>query len=511
MLDLRRIRAEKCRRSLAEFFRQSWHVYEPQTDLKWSWVLETICNHAQALLEDRLIRNGKVIRNLVINVPPGTSKSTAISVCLPAWMWIRNPAWRGLFASGNDSVATRDSIKCRALLDSDWYRAMFQPQWRFSRDQNAKTHYQNTKTGFRQALSAGAVVVGQRGDDVVVDDPNDTKGGEADRNQVITWWDDAMWNRLNDLATGHRLIIQQRVHEEDLTGHVLDREPANWAVLIIRMEYETPKPPKDGRPGDPDFLPTPGLHWVDPRTTEGELMFPERFPAEVVDAQKVVLGTTGTAGQLQQRPAPKGGLIFKDQFVRFYKTGSEPEFIRRFLSADTAFSKEKTADFSVILAAAECNIPGRTGLWLIDLWRSQVGFPELKAQAKVMAAKHHPDSFLIEDKASGQSLIQELERDTTFPVVKVKVSTDKSTRGHAAAPSWEAGRIWLPEDAPWVADFLAELYAFPQGKKDDQVDTLTQLIQHAILDDNDGWLQMIREDNAETVKAAEAKGILEGM
>jgi predicted phage terminase large subunit-like protein len=468
-------RAEKARRSLAEFVKQSWHVFEPETPLKWSWVLDAICQHVQALLEDRLIRDGRVIRNLVINVPPGTSKSTITSVCLPAWMWTRNPSWRGLFASGNDDVALRDSVKCRLLLDSSWYQKAFRPAWRFTRDQNAKGHYVNTKTGFRQAISAGAIIVGQRADDIFVDDPNSTTGGEADRNRVKDWWDNAMWSRLNDLSTGHRVVIQQRVHEEDLTGHVEGKDPDDWAFLVIRMEYEVPTEK------DPGPAPTPGLNWVDPRQIEGELMFPERFPAQAVAAQKKVLGTAGTAGQLLQRPAPKDGLILKAGYVRFYKTGSEPEFSMRFLSADTAFSKEKTADYSVIGAAGQCTIPGFMGLWLTDLWREQASFPELKIQAKLMAAKHRPDAFLVEDKASGQSLIQELQNDTALPVVKVKVDTDKTSRTIACAPTWEAGRIWLPEDAPWTADFLAELYAFPQGKHDDQVDMLTQLIKHALI------------------------------
>jgi predicted phage terminase large subunit-like protein len=493
---LEEVLAEQARRSLAEFVRQAWHVFEPGTPLKWSWVLDAICEHVQALLEDRLVKDGRVIRNLVINVPPGTSKSTITSVCLPAWQWVRNPAWRGLFASGNENVAIRDSIKCRSLLDSDWYRNTFKPTWRFSKDQNAKTLYQNSSTGFRQAISAGAIVVGQRADDLFVDDPNGTNEGSADRVQVMTWWDNAMWNRLNDLSTGHRVIIQQRVHEEDLTGHVQGKDPDDWAFLVIRMEYEAPTEK------DPGPEPTPGLNWLDPRTIEGELMFPERFPPVVVEAQKKVLGSAGSAGQLQQRPAPKDGLIFKAGFVRFYKTGAEPEFARKFLSADTAFSKERTADFSVIAAAGECEIPGMMGLWLIDLWREQVGFPELKAQAKLMAAKHNPDTFLVEDKASGQSLIQELERDTDLPVVKVKVDVDKVTRANAAAPTWEAGRIWIPEDAPWAADFLAELYAFPRGKNDDQVDVLTQLIKYAIIGGSpgDGILGYIRE-----LKAAKEK------
>ena len=513
MLNLRAIQAEKGRRSLAQFVKQAWHVIEPSTPLKWGWVLDVIAEHVQALLEDRLIRDGRVIRNLVINVPPGTMKSTILSVGVPAWKWTKTPSWRGLFASGNDDVALRDSVKCRLLLDSDWYRQTFKPKWAFTRDQNAKGYYVNTKTGFRQAISAGAIVVGQRADDLLVDDPNSTSGGEADRTKVANWWDNAAWSRLNDLAAGHRIVIQQRVHEEDLTGHIQEKYPEDWAFLVIRMRYEAPTEKDPGPAPTPLKTPNPTAQqlaqgftpdgWIDPRRTEGELMFPDRFPAPEVAAQEKVLGTAGTAGQLQQRPAPKDGLILKAGYVRFYKIGSEPEFAMRFLSADTAFSKEKTADYSVIGAAGQCTIPGFMGLWFTDLWRAQASFPELKIQAKLMAAKHHPDAFLVEDKASGQSLIQELERDTDLPVVKVKVDTDKVSRTTAVAPTWEAGRIWLPEDAPWTADFLAELYAFPKGKNDDQVDMLTQLVKHAILNQQDGWLQVIDEDLAAARKREE--------
>jgi predicted phage terminase large subunit-like protein len=504
LLNLRAIQAEKARRSLATFVRQAWHVIEPETGLKWSWVLDAICEHVQALLEDRLIRDGRVIRNLAINVPPGTMKSTILSVGVPAWKWTKTPAWRGLFASGNDDVALRDSVKCRLLLDSDWYRQTFKPKWTFTRDQNAKGHYVNTKTGFRQAISAGAIVVGQRADDLLVDDPNSTSGGEADRAKVVNWWDNAAWSRLNDLAKGHRIVIQQRVHEEDLTGHIQEKYPEDWAFLVIRMRYEVPTEQDPGPAPTPLRTPNPtpaqlaaGFTpdgWIDPRRTEGELMFPERFPEPEVRAQEKVLGTAGTAGQLQQRPAPKDGLIFKTGFVRRFKGDALPEFTRRFFSCDTAFSKERTADYSVILVAAECNIPGFMGLWLLDVWRKQASFPELEQAVIDMNAKYHVDTLLIEKKASGQSLIQALEVNTPFPVVPVEVSTDKPTRGAACASTWEAGRIWIPEDAPWVMDFLTEVYAFPNGKHDDQVDSLTQLIKHAFLDGGDGWLSLIDED-----------------
>ena len=465
-------RAEKARRSLADFVKASWPIYEPVTELVWNWHIDVICDHVQALLEDRLIQDGRVIRNLIINVPPGSMKSSILSVAVPAWMWTRNPSWRGLFLSGNEGVAMRDSMKCRDILDSDWYQRLFKPSWEWSKDQNAKGHYRNSRTGFRKAQPAGSKITGDRADDMFVDDPNDAAGGKAERDQIITWWDDAASNRLNDLTTGHRCIIQQRLHEEDLTGHILEKDKQDWAFLIIRQEYETPQPT------DPDFAPTP-LGWTDPRTVEGELFFPARFPPDVVAAEKRIKGSSGYAGQHQQRPSAKEGEIFRRGYVKFYR--GIPKFTATFLSADTAFKEKESADFSVILAAGQCEEAGHAGLYLLDRWKEQTSYPDLKVKARLMGDRWRPDVFLIEDKASGQSLIQELTNDTLLPVRAVKADTDKVSRANTCAPFWEAGNVYLPEGAEWVDDFLNHLYGFPKMAHDDDVDAFTQLVRYIVL------------------------------
>ena len=484
-----RIQAELCRRSLAEFVRESWHINEPGTPLVWNWHLDDICEHVQALLEDRL-----GLQNLVINVPPGSMKSTILSVCAPAWVWIQKgkgrlgPHWRGLFLSGNIEVAIRDSLKCREIIDSPWYQRMFAPKWTWAKDQNEKGHYKNTAGGFRRAKPAGARITGERADDIVVDDPNDAEAGAADRAATISWWDGGAYNRLNDMSTGHRCLIQQRLHEEDLTGHILATDKEDWAFLVIRQEYERPQA------ADPDFLPTP-LGWVDPRTVEGELFFPARFPASVVAAEKRVKGSAGYAGQHQQRPAPKEGTIFKKPYVRFYNPAAMPKFVRTVLSGDTAFKDGEENDFSVILAAGECTEPGRAGIYLLDRWKEQAGYPELKAKAKTMGARWRPTAFLVEDKASGQSLIQELKRDTSLPVVAIKVDKDKITRATVCVPAWEAGDIFLPDGAAWVDDFLENLYGFPKMAHDDDVDAFTQMVRYMILGGGAmGMLEWMRQE-----------------
>ena len=313
-------------------------------------------------------------------------------------------------------------MKCRNVLESSWYRLAFRPKWEMARDQNAKGHYQNTKTGFRKAQPAGSKITGDRADDMFIDDPNDAAGGKAERDQIITWWDDAASNRLNDLTTGHRCIIQQRLHADDLTGHILGRDAQDWAFLIIRQEYEKPQAT------DPDILPSP-IGWVDPRRAEGELMFPARFPREVVESEKRVKGSSGYAGQHQQRPSAKEGEIFKRGFVKFYK--AIPAFTETFLSADTAFKTKEENDYSVILAAGRCEEVGHAGLYILDRWKEKASYPDLKAKARTMGDAWHPDVFLIEDKASGQSLIQEL-RTCAGCYVNLKTMDGSPPRGNEA-------------------------------------------------------------------------------
>ena len=451
-------RAEKARRSLAAFVRQAWPIIEPSTALVWNWHIDVICEHVQALVENRL-----PTRNLVVNVPPGSMKSTILAVCLPAWMWLRNPGWRGILASGNEGVAIRDSMKCRDIIDSDWYRGLFRPSWGFSRDQNAKGHYKNTATGFRMAISAGARITGDRADAIIVDDPNDAAEAfsKAARDQIINWWDNAAANRLSDMSLGCRIIIQQRLHQEDLTGHVLDTEPAAWTHLVIRQEFEQ----GDEQP------------W-DPRAEEGALFFPARFPREVVEGERKRLASSGYAGQHQQRPASKEGEIFKRGFVRFYDpTLPLPAFKRKIMSWDTAFKEKQQNDPSCGLVAGEAD----NGIYILDHELEHMGYPALKEKARTWAAAHSPSALLIEDKASGQSLIQELKQETSLPVVAVQVETDKVSRAWAVVPTWEAGRIYLPAGAPWVDDFLDEIYTFPRAAHDDQVDAFTQLVRYLIL------------------------------
>jgi predicted phage terminase large subunit-like protein len=488
---LQKTQANVCRRSLYQFVRESWHVIEPDARMVDNWHIKVICDHVQALVEGKLPK-----RNLIINVPPGSMKSTILSVCLPAWKWTLNPEWRGLFISGNIEVALRDSIKCRDILDSDWYRSTFLPDWGFSPDQNAKGHYKNTRTGFRKAISAGARITGERGHAIIVDDPNDAAEAfsKPARDQIIQWWDNAAANRLVNMSLGNRIVIQQRLHGDDLTGHILTTEPDAWEVLIIREEYEPPQ--KD----DPDRVPT-GLGWSDPRRVEGELFFPERFPADVVAGEKRRLGISSYAGQHQQRPTPAGGAIFRKGFVQRFTLEAMPKFKRTVLSFDTAFKANEENDFSVGLAIGETDF----GYYVFSRWKERATYPDLKQKAKDMGTAYKPTAFLVEDAASGQSLIQELKMETSLPVVPVTVDGDKVSRAWSITPQWEAGRVFVleGEGAEWADDFLDQLYGFPKLAHDDDVDAFTQGIKYLYQGGgNMGMWDWLKQE-ADTLKAVE--------
>jgi predicted phage terminase large subunit-like protein len=363
-----------------------------------------------------------------------------------------------MFSSGNPRVMTRDSINMRDLIESPWYRQTFGIRWELSEDANTKLLYKNSASGFRQALTAGQRTTGDRADGLFVDDPTDA----ADSNSIvalesaINWWDSAFGNRLNDLRTGSRCIIMQRLHENDLSGHLLRREPGQWEHLCLRMLYEIGQQPHTSL-GNPD-----------PRTTEGELMFPERFPQHIIESERLRLGSAGFAGQMQQRPASLEGEIFKRGHFGVYNPSElHPFFERRCQVWDTAFKAKEESDFSVGFELAKTH---DGAIFVLRRARGRFPYPELKSIIRQWGTERPPHAVLIEDAASGQSVIQDLKASTRMPIVPVKPDGDKVARAHSIVPTYEAGVIYLPDGAPWVDEFLDELHAFPKAAHDDQVD-----------------------------------------
>lgn len=448
--------------SLWEFFKRSWHVIEPSTPLVNGFYMQAICEHVEAALKGKLSR-----RNFMALVPPGSAKSRIGSVITTPYMWLTQPSWQVICASGNPRVASRDSVYARAIIDSSWYAQTFGVNWTLADDMNEKLRFANSRFGYRMALSTGARVTGDRADALIVDDPLDASAAfsKAEREDKQTWWDQGFANRVNDPARAVRILIQQRLHSEDLAGYLLAREGTQWEVLMISMLWDEAR------------RTTTSLGWSDPRKQQDELMAPDRFPAHVIEEEKLRLGTSGFAGQHLQLPSAAEGELFKRGYLQMIEPDAMPATCSQvILSLDTAFSTKTTADRTAVIVLGQ--IP--KGVIILDVIATRVAYPQLKMLAEQLALKWRPSAVLIEAKASGQSLLQSLQQETSLPIVSIKADTDKISRATVCTPTWEAGRVHAPIGAPWLPEFEAEVYAFPKAPHDDITDALTQGLNYLL-------------------------------
>lgn len=474
--------AERARRSLTDFVRLFWPIVEPRTPLIWSWHLDAICEHLEAV-------SAGFVRRLIISVPPGHMKSLLVSVFWPSWIWANSPEWRGLFASYAEALAVRDATRCRVIIESPLYRRAYcEPrEWAMLEDQNAKAEYGNTARGYRVSVGVGGKATGLRGDAVVVDDPLNAMDAlsAAARARVVEWWDLAMSTRQNDPRKSVQVVIAQRLHEEDLTGHLLAR--GGYEHLCLPSEFEPER-----------RAVTCGGAWKDPRAEEGELLFPERFPRAVLDDAKETLGSADYAGQHQQAPTPRGGGMFRAEWWRRYR--QLPRNAGRFIaSVDCAFKGGPGSDFVAVQVWA-CVGAARYLVWSS---RRRLTFSATRALVEHVAREWPLDAVLVEDKANGPAIVDSL-RDMVPGVLGMNPgAAGKEARAQAITPAVEAGQVWIPEDPSgnvqvwragasawsetggWELDgpgspvqaFLDELGAFPRARHDDQVDALSQALR----------------------------------
>jgi predicted phage terminase large subunit-like protein len=450
---LAEIEQEKAERHLREFVRQAWPVLEPDTPFVPGRHIEAICAHLQAVTEGR-------IRRLLICMPPRHMKSLLVAVLWPCWEWIRHPARRWLYCSYAGSLAVRDSVKCRRLLESPWYRQRWGDRFELTSDQNEKSRFENDRSGYRISLGVGGAATGEGGDRVIVDDPHNVKDATSDiiRQGVLDWWDQVMSTRLNDLKTGAMVIVMQRVHENDLAGQVLRQ--GGYDSLILPAEYE----------GDSHLT---SIGWRDHRREPGELLWPERFGSEEIAALKKTMGSYAAAAQLQQRPAPAEGGILKRQWWRFWRQ-LPSAFDEVIQSWDCAFKGSADSDYVV------GQVWGRKGAdkYLLDQVRSRMDCPAtIQAVRKLSEKWPQAQRKLVEDKANGPAVIDML-RHQISGLVAVNPEGGKESRAHGVSAQIEAGNVYLPEPgtAPWVNELIEECAMFPQGAHDDQVDALTQAL-----------------------------------
>jgi predicted phage terminase large subunit-like protein len=462
--EVRLEQAERCKKSLRYFFQQAWKVMEPGTPLLWGWHLDAIVEHLEAVIRGD-------IRRLVCNLAPGHAKSTMFSVALPAWVWTFMPTSRWLCASYSLDLAMRDNSNCRYLIASEWYQSLFGNTVQVKVDQDAKGFFENTRRGYRICTSVGSKGgTGKRGTHLLIDDSNDSKATQFDLEETIRWYGRTWMSRLNDIENGAMICVGQRMHQRDLTGHLLDL--GGWEHLCLPTEYE------------PSRKCHTSLGWSDPRTVEGELLWPQKFTPGIVHDLKRSMGSTVFAAQYQQLPMPAGGGQFQKKWFRYFSTEDDyytletPEGVKRilrskcwtFATIDLAVSLKQTADYTVIGIWA---VTPERDLLLVDRLRERLDNPEQQKQIALWYRRYNPDYLKVESVAYQLSLVQQL-RLQGLPVKEYRPVRDKVSRATTASVYYEAGKVYHPKHASWLSEWEEEMLMFPLGTHDDQVDVCSQ-------------------------------------
>jgi hypothetical protein len=491
LLDLDRV---DCEDSLYMFLRSAWK-YIDSSPWRDGWPIEAVAEHLQSVVDGD-------IRRLIINIPPRMGKSSITSVALPAWTWAQEqrsptsgPGVQFLHASYANQLSLRDSVKCRRLIESPWYQQLWGSRFKLNSDQNTKSRFSNDQGGERLITSIGAAVTGEGGSIIVVDDPNAANEAfsEATIQTTIDWWDGTMSTRLNDPKTGAYIIIQQRLAEDDLTGHILSKDVGEWTHLCLPMKFEK----------DRSFVSSIG--WKDPRTAEGELLWPERFGNAEVTLLGRQLGPFATAGQLQQRPEPAGGGVIKREWWRLWPDTVFPPMDYIVASLDTAYTTKTTNDYSALTVwgiftgdtKAQTNrmldvngrpmyvdrtySEGAPKVMLMHAWQERLELHELVEKVGKTAKSLKIDKLIIENKAAGISVAQEIRRlygNETFAVqLSDPKSQDKLSRLYSIQHLFAEGMIYSPDRA-WADMVMTQVGQFPKGKHDDLVDTVSMALRH---------------------------------
>lgn len=451
--------------SLHAFVKASWVLVEPSHAFIDNWHIVELCR----VLED--VYYGRTKR-LLINIPPGTMKSLIVDVFFPCWVWAKNARKRFLCASYGQHLTTRDNVRARQIIESDW----FQSRWpvHLVDDQNTKTRYNTNLHGWRIATSVNGVGTGEHPDFIIIDDPTSAEQAESDtsRKAANDWFDNTISQRLGRKPA--IIIVMQRLHKDDLCAHVKKR--GGWTTIVWPMRYEqctcstSPEADVDEEKrckyhkDDPTWRPDPR----DPRTKDGELLCPAAYPESEVKDRELNLGPNGTPGQMQQRPGAAGGHLFKRGWFKFLD--ARPKKIVRSVRAYDTAATDGDGDYSVGVRIDEME----DGTWLISsVWREQVGPSDLDKAMRANAELDGKEVAVREEKeggSAGKAVVEARAKMLKgFDYKFVQITGAKPLRVKPFRSQVEAGNVFLLR-AGWNEEYISELCDFPTGKHDDQVD-----------------------------------------
>lgn len=441
---------ETCKAKLTTFTQRAFHTIDPGTPYLHNWHIDAISEYLTACYN-------REIKRLIINIPPRSLKSISVTCAWPAWVLGKNPKERIMAASYSAQLSAKHSQDTRALMQSQWYRELF-PNTQLSPSENQKTRFETTERGHRISTSVGGSSTGEGGNILIVDDPHNPKQASSDvqRLTALDWFDQTFSSRLNDKKNGVIVVVMQRLHTNDLTGHLLAK--GGWEHLCLPAEAEEKQ--------------TIAIGGFYKERNPGDLLHENREGLDELENIKRDLGSYAYSGQYQQRPSPLGGGLFKEIWWQYFDL--LPKINYSIIVADTAMKTGELNDYSVFELWAYGE---NKNAYLVDVLRGKWEAPQLQSQFVAFWNKHkaNPDLRLrnaaIEDKSSGTGLIQTIKQTYKIPVKPIKRDTkDKVSRAMAIIPHIEAGYVFLKRDASWLSEFLAEMAQFPNGANDDQVD-----------------------------------------
>lgn len=397
------------------------------------------------------------VRRLAITIPPRHLKSICVTVAYTAWAMGHNPSLKLMTISYSDELAKLHATAFRTIVESEWYRRLF-PAFRVVRSR--QNEVETSEHGFRFATSVGGSVLGRGADLIVIDDPIKAQAAlsAAERRRVTEFYDNTLSTRLNDKAKGAIIIVMQRLHQEDLVGHVTAQE--SWELATIpAIETEDRSYRLGPSPGD--------VH----HCVVGEVIDPRREDHAIVSQMQRTLGSMNFAAQYQQDPVPPGGNVIRREWLRYYDT--VPAVLDLVVASwDTASTLGDASDFSV------GTVWGLRGadMYLLDVVRARFEVPELRRRIEVLSDHHAAHATLIEESDIGRAIMQEMRLHSRIRPIAWRPRYDKEARLLAQAAKFEAGQVLLPREAPWLAEYISELLAFPHASHDDQVDSTSQAL-----------------------------------
>jgi len=476
------VRTAECEASYFEFFKDAWKILEPKTRLKLNWHIDYLCS----VLENEVIRIGNKIPkidDIAINISPRSAKSYICTIMLCPWAWIHYPHLRFINSSHSNALATKHCMLSRALIQSDWYQKRWGQRFSLSKDNNKKTMFSNNHRGERISTSVGGTITGEGADIITADDLMSPKHAfsDAKREEANFYWDNTLFNRLNDPDVGVRIIVMQRLHEDDITGHVLKSEEVDIEFQEDQIETEWRH---ISIPAESSGLISPP-ELIEKYDDEG-LFFPERFTKRLLNFAKKK-GTTMYSGQYLQKTENPGGNIFKRQWFNFTdKVPEDWEYESMTQSWDCAFKGLDDSDY--VVGTVWGKKKGKH--YLVRMVRGKFDFNETIREIKKVTLLH-PKAHrkIIEDKANGPAIMSALQ-STITGIVPFLSNDPKVARYSAAAPVAESGSIWIPnpEKYYWAKDFIDEVTKVPKAKNDDIADSFTQ------------YLLMEEKDSLETLR-----------